>query len=569
MMSGGLQKTDQVKKLLFRFLRSSPAVPALLFLLSLSYYFFYYDQGIIPNDEGHLLHFAERSYDGEVPGRDYYLETYIFGRYVLLGFLFHLFGGPHILIERAMWVVLRAACVVMAFLVGRRIMPGAYSLTAALLLMIAPGPWHKTPYAFSCLLGLLSLFAYLKRPSLARLALCGLVAGICLQLRQDTGIIVIAVSSMVLFAEKSKETHGGRDRVSMSNWIGKGLKRLGLYFSFLAASLLPAVIYLSSQEALGPVIEQCFVEKIEQHMGLFHFIPRLGRMWENGDHIGVLYFAVPPAVFIGTALLLGARIYRKETAKGFLESSALFLVALFSINQAYNHLLVVRLLQCGPPVYLLLSFLVWRLAGFLHGHAGRSIRVSETWIRVGAPSLLGLAYGLVALEILTSERESNLGVEYRGSITTYDSANIQIRSPRAPVWVDPCKAKLINRIVDFLKKATDPNEPIYVACNDSLLYFLTERRNPTRFGKFIMPGESERREIAVTDEMKKCNVKYIVSNNLLLPASGSNRKSTHPKHPIVKLLEERDLYERIKIDTGYQRAYLILRHLDREDRPKR
>lgn len=551
------------RQLSYHFVKSGAMIPFILFLFSLTYYYFYYDHGIIPNDEGHLLHFAERMYLGEVPGRDFHLETYIYGRYALLSFLFHIFGGPNILIERAMWLVLRALCVVMAFLIGRRIMPTSYAITATLFLMIVPGPWHKTPYAFSCLLGLLSLYYFLDKRNRFWLALCGLAGGVCLQLRQDIGLIVIFVSSLILFLVSKKETVNITEKKRLLLWVGKGSKGLFFYILFVLAALAPAALYLLYHNALDSVFEQCFIEKFEQHLGLFNFTFRLGRMWERGDYIGCVYFAIPPVVFIVIVLVLGNRVLlHREKSERFFELLALFLIALLSINQAYNHLLIVRLLQCGPPVYLLLAFIFWRVAKRLQHYIGQNLRLTETWLNLGIPALLGLVFCIGAVEIMTSERESNLGVEYRGSIATYDSANIQINSHRASVWVEPNKAKLINKTMFALQSLTTSDDYIYVACNDSILYFVAERKNPTRFGKFIMPGESETRKHQVTKEIMESSVRFVVSTSLIIPGEGSKMESIHPHHPAVKLLLQPIKYKRLKIDTGYQKAYIILKRLN-------
>lgn len=517
-------------------------LPFLLFAGSLAYYFSYYDQGLILNDEGHLVHFSERCMNGQVPGRDFHLETYIYGRYALLAFLFHIFGGPHLLIERAMWVVLRSMCVLMQFFIARRFMPTTYALVPSLFLMVLPGPWHKTPYPFCSLLGLGAILLILDFPSFLRIAWGAVASGLCIQMRQDVGLVIVATMTLgLLFCSDDKPGFGIRFSKALNRWL--------FYFSILLLTLLPACCILYMNEALGAVFRQCFIEKFSQHLGLFDFVPRLKRMWETGDHLSVVYFLAPIPLFMSTAFLLGYRFLRNKADGDLPRLTALFLVSLLTINQAYNHALVIRLLQSSAPTYILGSYLLWSLAREVMPRFGLRTRTARAWIIGGVPALAGTLLILVSLEIMTSKREANLGVEYRGSIATYGKRNEAINSFRAGVYVEPHKARLVNAILAFLGNHTIPGEPIYMASNDAMIYFLANRPNPSRFAKFIMPGEAPGRAERVAQELSLHTVKYVITTTRLW----HERKD----HPAIMYLK-RNYFLVKKIDTRYQKTYMIL-----------
>ncbi len=540
-----------------------PALTVLLFLLSLLYYYLFYDHGFIPNDEGHLVHFSERVYQGEVPGRDFHLETYIFGRYFLLAFLFHLFGGPHLLIERMMWVVLRALCVVLHFSLGRRLMPTSYALVPSLFLMIVPGPWHKTPYTFCCLIGLLVLFVFLKRNSLFWIGICGIVAGLSLQLRQDIGLLILGTLGLFIFLaslEGTRVEKGHATPFHFGSRLGRAALGLFFYLFVVTATLAPAAIMLWTEDGLGPVLKQCFVEKFEQHLGLFNFTSRLGRMWESGDHLGFIYFCIPPLIFFSTGILLARRMIRRQFTDDFMPLAALFLVAVLSMNQAYNHALVIRLLQCGAPTYLLGMYLLYRAGVGIQSLSSAVGKAALPWTRAGIPAIAGILALAVALEIMTSGRESNLGVEYRGSIATYSKDDITLESPRAGVMATPRKTRLFNKTTAFRMEITEPDEPIYVACNDSILYFLTERSNPSRYAKFFMPGEPEARKRRILEEIKKNPTRFIVSTGRLM----RERRD----HPAVKYINDNYLIFK-EIDTKYQKTFILYKRKEKSLNPSK
>ena len=551
----------------------SALLPLALLGGALLYYYSFHDHGIIPNDEGHLVHLAERMHAGEVPGLDFHLDTYIFGRYVLLSALFDAAGGPDLLVERYLWVGLRALCVLLLFLIGRRLMPALYAAGASAFVLVLPGPWHKTPYAFTALLGLWTLFVFLRRRRIPALILMGAATAAGLLLRQDVGLIVLAVSSGALFLAATgfkRPTESGNASGSCAispgsaagpdssgSWFKRYVAWQGLYLGATLLFLAPAVIYLIMHDALGPTFHQCFVEKIEQHLGLFNFIPRLEKMWAGGDTLGVVYFLIPPLIFLGAALLLLIRALRRAPCPCFVECLALFGVALLTINQAYNHALIIRLLQCAPPLVLLAGLVTWFFADLCLPALTGSPKKARPYVEVAVPLTFTLLLGLCALEIMTSNRESNLGVEYRGSVATYDAKNRPLQAERAPVLVAPEKADLLNRATAWIDERLPPEGTLFVASNDSILYFLSKRRNPTRYAKFFMPGEAPSRPGKVLAELQRTRPDLIVATARIL----RERKD----HPGIRFIQENYRREAL-IDTGYQKRYVMFVPMDREAR---
>ena len=80
-----------------------------------------------------------------------------------------------------------------------------------------------------------------------------------------------------------------------------------------------------------------------------------------------------------------------------------------------------------------------------------------------------------------------------------------------------------------------------------------------------MPGESEKRRSMVIDEFSKSSVNYIITTSLLMPGVESKMMGTHPDHPIIKELKQRTKYKRYRIDSGYLKAYILLKRVDAKD----
>lgn len=544
-----------------RFFGSGGGQTLLLFLASLVYYFIYWDHGLVLIDEGHLVHFGERVYNGEVPGRDFHLETYIYGRFYLLGFLFWLFGGPHLLIVRGMWVIMRALCVVMQFTVARRLMPRPYAMLASAFHLAVPGPWHKTPYAFCTLLGLVVLLVFLKNRTRLRLVLCGVVAGFAIQFRQDIGLFLVAVTGLCLLlasrrnaddsADPDRSADPGRSVANLRSWAAKSIYWGSIYLLAILATLAPAAIYLASQDALGLVIEQCFIEKLTQHAGLYDFGIKLEALWKLGDWVACLYFVIPPLVFLATACLLIKRLIVKRACDGFIELLAVFLLGVLSINQAYNYMELIRLLQCSAPLLILTAFIVWRTEAGI----GRLLPATQSRIkaalRTAFPAVLGVLLTLAAVDIMTFHHHSDLSVEYRGSIATYNPNNLPVTAPRAGVKCHPLKAMLTNGTVDYLQKRIAPGEPFFMAQNDAMLHFLAERPNPSRFGKFMMPAEPPGRAELVARELRQAAPQYVVTAPGIV--------SLHRRHPAIVYLNRHYRLDQT-FDVGYlKRSYVILK----------
>ncbi len=180
-------------------------IPLALAVASFAVFFLYWDMGI-NDDEGYLLGGVLRILDGQVPYRDFH-HTYAPGRFYLIAALFRLVGED-LLVVRALWLVMRVAIVLLAYFAARPFVSRTGAVAVAVMMIVVPGPWHKSFFHLFLFANLLTL-GRLTRPRSGsfHVALAGLVAGVTLLFRQDLGLVSVALYAvMLLFNRRTGET---------------------------------------------------------------------------------------------------------------------------------------------------------------------------------------------------------------------------------------------------------------------------------------------------------------------------------------------------------------------------
>ena len=90
-------------------------------------------------------------------------------------------------------------------------------------------------------------------------------------------------------------------------------------------------------------------------------------------------------------------------------------------------------------------------------------------------------------------------------------------TPRGAVLVDETKARDLGRLVAALGERTAPGETIYVWPAETAVYFLVDRRNPTRYGQLVptelgvMAEDDGREQRAIVDAVARAGVRWSVS----------------------------------------------------------
>jgi hypothetical protein len=99
--------------------------------------------------------------------------------------------------------------------------------------------------------------------------------------------------------------------------------------------------------------------------------------------------------------------------------------------------------------------------------------------------------------------------EYVGSILVVAGNSAKMDVPRAPIRVTPAEARFFSEIRRFLEADTLPGDYVLAVPQLQTLYFLFDRRNPTRYAHYrrAIGPEEERRYI---EDIESHGTRYVL-----------------------------------------------------------
>ncbi len=469
---------------------NAPALwAAVLFLASLGFYSLYYNRGMLLTDEGSLVHAAQRIAGGEVPYRDFY-HFYAPGSFYLLAGLFRIFGESFLL-SRIMWVVVRAAIVALMFLAGCRFMPKRFALLPALVTLLVPGPWFKSFYAFSAVGCLWATLRYLERATLARLAAASACVAAAALLRQDVGVEAGLVLAAAAFLNGRVRDNGAR---SWRRAFGHAA------FSLLVSGvlLLPVVLYFAAEHALRPMMDQLFGLAPSYTMSKW-WVVGVKMSAESYPLFEKVIFALPPLFVLCGFVVLAVRWWRGGLTRLNLKLAVLLVLAAGTLLPAYLPMALIRLYQAVPVTWIATGWLLYGLCSALERPASGLPPVRRA-VLVQAPlyaaaAALCAAFVVYAMSLRGARLSSSV---YTGTITASLRDDTPFVFRGETVYLSERKGRQLQRLVRYVRRHAKPREPILVFPNQSLLYYLCDRPNKTRFiGTFTLkyPLEAQDPEI--------------------------------------------------------------------------
>ena len=496
----------------------------IVFALSLVYFLSLMKYGL-PYDEGYLLDGVEKVMEGQLIYRDFH-HTYAPGRFYLVAAAFSL-AGKHIFVERFIFALLQALKCMLAYLIVRRITAGKYAWLAPVLILAAPGPWHKV---FFSSLGLLAVYAVIRsidRDSLKSYLMAGAVAGACAIFRQDTaGFAVIGGAAAIAVA-------GLKERRGLAGVIRRWLC-LGAGGVAVVGTVL---LYFHARGALGDMVHKIAVEGMKDNMTNRIPYPALGT---NGD-LGTTYLArvfpvkmlfyMPPAVYVLSLLAALHMVLKSERRSAYASMICLFITSVLAFNQAAWRSDLSHLLQSMQFVFVLIPVLIWAadvlLKPRLPGRAHAVFRTAACVLPV-ALVLWGTASAVYATrepQVFRRFRSEGISVgatEYAGSILVTVGNDTLLESDRAPILVMPAEAQFFSEVRRFLDANTDPGDYVLAVPQLQVVYFLFDRRNPTRYAHYrrALEPDEERRYI---EDIERHETQFIL---LTEPAGGARLADT-------------------------------------------
>jgi hypothetical protein len=488
-------------------------IPGLaVFVASLAYFLSYMHYGFA-YDEGYLLDSVERILDGQVIYRDFH-HTYAPGGFYLLAALFKIFGKT-ILLERLVFALLGALRCLLAFSIVRMVTRSRLAYLAPVLAIIAPGPWHKV---FFPAFGFLALYAVLL--ATVRGSRWYLVAGVAIGLaavfRQDVAGFAVVAAVVGLAVEAWR----------LSTGLAPALRRLGLLAAGAAAAVAPVVLYFAAERALAPMIHKIAVDGMLDNMTNRIPFPGLGvRAGLDGQYLALVLpakaiFWLPLAAYVCSAAILMRALARRMWTAGHTLLAMILVASGLAFNQSTFRSDLGHVLQTAQYAFLLVTIVVVHAHRMVMGLAGlgRRARITLAWAVVGVvPAVLvwgSIACTVAATNTAVAARFQREGVsigdsEYLGSILVMVGNSADLGLARAPLRVTPSEARLFSEIGRFLDANTRAGDYVLAVPQLQTMYFLFDRKNPTRYAHYrrrLAPDEEKR----YVEDIRSHGTEYIL-----------------------------------------------------------
>lgn len=420
---------------------------------------FFFNRGFAYYDEGFIVHAAQRVLQGQIPYRDFDL-IYTPGTVFLTAAVFKLFGES-ILTGRVLSLLVSLLAGYLIYLICYRATKNSLSSFFVVLIYLAWGPTHINfpwPSMFALTTGLITLLL------IPNYLLVGALTFITFFMKQNFGIAVFF--SLII-----------------SIGLNVKLRKLETLVKFFLGILIGTAVFLAYLLLTGSF--QDFLSNI-----YFYTIKRifLEGVASTSFPTGLkgIFYLIPASVSLGAFFLV-----RKKPNLLILPIFTLFFY-IFGIRPTtdYPHL-VVLMAMAGIP--LAVSYVGNRYVNSLQ------IIIGIIIVFVGFYTALFKNY-------------------YR-----WDSPLVKqkyfIAEPKARIFVDLKFKKVIPEVVSEIKKNTEKNDYIFIFPNAPIFYFLTGRRNPTRYINLPQYLHTTEQEREVINNLKMKRVRLILTNE---PPENSN-----------------------------------------------
>jgi hypothetical protein len=282
--------------------------------------------------------------------------------------------------------------------------------------------------------------------------------------------------------------------------------------------IVPLAFYLYSNEALTAALNQTlyFLGSAKSRMFL---LPPLGDIfsWDIWDFSNYAVVIIPISLFT----LLAVEIITSIKAGRFNQDDKklliLFLYGLLSLHQILRWPWAGRLFQILPPfvivdICLLLKYFFKKRQGHIKNPGLiYSIVIAATNI---------LLVSMIIGSLTMSDMYTN------GSILVRFTNRTLVSYPKASFYTTQEEADEVHKIINIIETNTKKDDFIYIVQYYPMYYFITERKNSTKYYFIEAYTYSEKKQHDVIKELEDKNVKFIIS--------GPN----HPQTPEAHILNE-------------------------------
>lgn len=436
----------------------------IILLLTYAYYVFFVNRGIVIYDEGYYAHIAERILGGEFPYKDFFIQ-FPPGYFYLLALIYKIFGAS-LFSGRFLTLVICLGIVYLTILILNRFKVDLKFKAISILAIISFGfPLINNMSLLawiSVFLSLLAVFAFMDK----KYVLLGIALSFLLFTKQNLGLYFLIVTNLFLIFGnlntqrfKILTTVNGIALVSVFLWIS--------YFFFLQGNTHRLVEFLTFNK---------------QYLSVYPFLyPPLSMLLKPEGIFKLLPYYLP----IVFALFFIKELFNKKKNQPVFYFSSISLVGFFGTVYPTSDLLHVYPFF-GP---LLVSSLLFF----------KNKKVFRYW-RLLVLILVGIGFYLTLFK------------EYYRYQVPYRFQKVTLNLPKTQnIKIDQPLATDLTYLNLFITINTKKEDYIFSYPFSPMLYFILDRKNPSRFATYYPGYLTEGQEREVLNDIKRKNVRFVIT----------------------------------------------------------
>jgi hypothetical protein len=419
-----------------------------------------YRNGIDMSDEGFLAYGAVRVLNGELPNRDFVSLQPPLSFYTVAAVF--KFLGTSLVSLRTLGLCFYIVIALLVFVISRRFTGPIPALIAAMLAAILGMPFFNfTPFAVwhgivASLMTLLFILKFTASNQRRWALLAGLTTALAVLSRHDQGFyLTIAVLIYALTIKLTNRENPNSGKMLVFGAVG------------LAATIAPLVIYWIICGALPYMFRQLVIFPLTTYAKTSSLpFPVFQRGAPLLANLITCLFYLPPLIEVLVIIWLAIRLVRRRFLAEhapvvfILITSVLFYCQVLARSDLYH------LLMTLPPFFILLAWNIEAVLGLFH----------KRWISIGVT--------LVILAVIASFLLYTAPV----FVSPLSEGVKMISLKRGGVKTTIPLAKFIENTNGVIQQYSRPDESILCLPYQPMFYFLSERRNPTRWN-YLWPGD--------------------------------------------------------------------------------
>ncbi len=442
--------------------------------------FFFYNRGIILYDEGYMLHASERIIQGEVLYKDFHFLYTPFTVYSI-ALAFKLFGVS-VYTGRLLGLI---TALITSYLIYKLVSSfrkvDQTLVVLAVAIYVAWGPSHinfSYPVVFAfmwCIVLLLCIFKAVEKSPISWWFYSGMATALVFLSKQSFGIAALAtlVFSLLIYPRSKQK------------------KYVAIFFAPIGLALCLGLygIYLAYTHTLGDFVYETL------QFPLTHFLGR-NIMTTPFIYPGVWYRQIVRLLWYSTPFLIAVYGFWLSTGVGErikkIKSQIIFLlIAVFYVvgirpTTDYVHL-VPLLAMTGVGISLCIYLEKNRLIRLLFWSFG----------------ILLCIFGFITA----------LWYHYYRWETPLDRQTIYVANARVGIFTDTKYSQAISAMSKWVGKYTK-NPYIFIYHNRSMLYFILDKKNPTRFFDTSSGVVQKNDQFEIIQDLKNKKVDLIIIDHI-------------------------------------------------------